>query len=103
MDDLCGILYSCLFVIFVCYAYFLQCFDILGWVAGRHPACKKTEWCGAGTGICLGQGADMHMAQLMSLPPTASCFSEIQFGFSFLVPAHPGSPGQMAVKPVLLL
>ena len=26
--------------------------------------------------ICLGQGADLHMAQLMSLPLTHSCFSK---------------------------
>ena len=29
-----------------------------------------------------------------------SCFSKIQIGSSFLVPAHPGSPGQKAVKRV---
>jgi len=34
----------------------------------------------------------------MPLPLTVSCFSEIQIGFTFLVPAHPGSPGQRAVK-----
>ena len=28
----------------------------------------------------------------------ASCFSKIQIGFTFLVPAHPSSPGQRAVK-----
>jgi len=38
------------------------------------------------------------MAQLMLLPLTVSCFSKIQIGFTFLVPAHPGSPGHMAVK-----
>jgi len=43
--------------------------------------------------ICLELGADLHMAQLMPLPLTVSCFSEIQIGFTFLVPAHPGSPG----------
>ena len=32
------------------------------------------------------------MAQLMPLPLTVSCFSKIQIGFTFLVPAHPGSP-----------
>ena len=41
---------------------------------------------------------DMHMFQLMPLPLTVSCFSEIQIGFTFLVPAHPGSPGQWATK-----
>ena len=48
--------------------------------------------------ICLEQGADLHTAQLMPLPLTVSCFIEIQIGFTFLVLAHPGSPGQRAVK-----
>jgi len=68
-----------------------------------HPACKKTERWGAGLVICLERGADLHMARLMSLPLTVSCFSEIQIGFTFLVPAHPGSPGKTAVKQVCLL
>ena len=34
----------------------------------------------------------MHVAQLMPLPLTVSCFSRIHIGFTFLVPAHPGSP-----------
>ena len=42
----------------------------------------------------------LHMAQLMPLPLTVSCFSKIQIGFTFLVPAHPGSPGHRAVKRV---
>jgi len=42
------------------------------------------------------------MAQLMPLPLTVSCFSKIQIGFTFLVPAHPGSPGQRAVKCVCI-
>ena len=50
--------------------------------------------------ICLEQGADLHMAQRVSLPLTVSCFSKIQIGFTFLVPAHPGSPGKRAVKRV---
>ena len=65
-----------------------------------HPACKKTEWWGAGMVICLERGADLHMVQLMPLPLTISCFSKIQIGFAFLVPAHPDSPGQRAVKRV---
>jgi len=48
--------------------------------------------------VCLEQGADLHMAQLMPLPLTVSCFNKIQIGFTFLVPAHPGSPEQRAVK-----
>jgi len=50
--------------------------------------------------FCLEQGADLHMAQLMPLPLTVSCFSEIQIGFTFLVPAHLGSSGKWAVKRV---
>ena len=50
--------------------------------------------------ICLERDADLHMAQLMPLPLTVSCFSEIQIGFTFLVLAHPGSPGKKAVKRV---
>ena len=50
--------------------------------------------------ICLEQGADLYMAELMPLPLTVSCSSKIQIGFTFLVPAHPGSPGQRAVKGV---
>jgi len=48
--------------------------------------------------ICLERGADLHMAQLMPLPLTVSCCSKIQIGFTFLIPAHLGSPGQRAVK-----
>jgi len=63
-----------------------------------HPACKKTEWWVAGMVIFLLRGADLHIAQLMPLPLTVSYFSKIQIGFTFLVPAHPGNPGQRAVK-----
>jgi len=48
--------------------------------------------------VCLEQGADLHIAQLMPLPLTGSCFSKIQIGFTLLVPAHLGSPGKRAVK-----
>ena len=48
--------------------------------------------------ICLERGADLHIAHLMPLPLTVSCFSKIQIGFTFLVPAHLGSPGKRAVK-----
>jgi len=50
--------------------------------------------------ICLERGADLHMAQLMPLPLTVTCFSKAQIGFTFLVPADPGSPGQRDVKRV---
>jgi len=48
--------------------------------------------------ISLVRGADLRMAQLMPLPLTVSCFSKIQSGFTFLVPADPGSRGQRAVR-----
>ena len=70
------------------------------WLGGRkgiRPV-KKTDWWGAGVVICLEQGADLHMAQLMPLPLTVSCFTKIQIGFTFLVPAHLGSPGKRDVK-----
>jgi len=72
---------------------------LVGWQEG-HPACKKTEWCGTGVVICLEQGADLHMVQLMPVPLTVACFSKIQVDFTFLAPAHPGSPGKRAVKRV---
>ena len=50
--------------------------------------------------ICLELSADLHIAQWIPLPLTVSCFSKIQIGFSFLLPAHVGSPGQRAVKRV---
>ena len=40
----------------------------------------------------------MHIAQLMTLALTVSCFSKIQTDFTFLVLGHLGSPGQRAVK-----
>ena len=50
--------------------------------------------------ICLERDADLHMAQLMPLPDTVSCFSKIQTGSTYLVPAHLGNPGKRAVKRV---
>jgi len=77
-------------------------FSALTLLVGRqegHPACKKLNG-GAGMVICLELGADLRMAQLMPLPLTVSCFSKIQIGFTFLVLAHPGSPGKRIVKRV---
>jgi len=58
-------------------------FSVLTLLVGQqegHPACKNLtdgvlEW------LCLERGADLHMAQLMPLPLTVSCFSKIQIGF----------------------
>ena len=48
--------------------------------------------------VCLERGADLHVAQLMPLPLTVSCFSKIQVGFTFLVLANLGSPGKRAAN-----
>jgi len=72
---------------------------LVGWQEG-YLACKKLS---GGVDICLERGADLHMAQLMPLPLAVSCFSKIQMGLTFQVPAHPGSPSQWAVKRVCLL
>ena len=80
----------------------ITAFSALTLLVGReegHPACKKLSG-GVLAWICLERGADLHMAQLMPLPPTVSCFSKIQIGFTILVLAHPGSPGKRAVKRV---
>ena len=70
------------------------------WLVGKKSIqlVKKTERWGAGVVICLERGADLHMAQWIPLPLTVSYFSKIQIGFTFLVPAHPGSPRQRAIK-----
>ena len=69
------------------------------WLGGRkgiRPVKKLSG--GVLVWLSLEQGADLHTAQLMPLPLIVSCFSEIKIGFTFLVPARPGSPGQRAVK-----
>jgi len=62
-----------------------------------HLAFKKLSG-GVLAWFCMKRGADLPMAQLMPLLLTVSCFSKIQIGFTFLVPAHPGSPGQRTVE-----
>ena len=71
------------------------------WLGGSKGIGPVKNWpagCWHGYLICLQRGADLHMAQLMPLPLTVSCFCKIQIGFTFLVPAHLGSPGKRAVK-----
>ena len=53
--------------------------------------------------MCLERGADLHTVQLMALPLTVSCFSNIQIVLPFLVPAHLGNPGQRAIKCVCVI
>jgi len=82
--------------------YLFVAFSALTLLVGRKAGhvCKKTEWWGSGMVIYLERGVDLHIAQLMLLPLAVSCFSKIQIDFTFLVPAHPGSPGQRAIKRV---
>ena len=47
--------------------------------------------------ICLKRGTDLHMAQLM---PLSLASAKSRLVFTFLAPAHPGSPGQRAIKRV---
>ena len=77
------------------YMYVLSCETpsvllrlLVGWQEG-HPACKKLSG-GVLAWLSVERGADLHIAQLMPLPLTVSCFSKNQIGFTFLVPAHPG-------------
>jgi len=61
--------------------YVTYAFSALTLLVGRqegHPACKKTEWWGAGVVVCLERCADL---QMIPLPLTLSCFSTIQIGF----------------------
>jgi len=70
-------LHNCHFI-FLSYFSAADAFSALTLLVGRqegHPACKKTEQWGAGVVICLEQGADLQVAQLMPLPLTVSCFS----------------------------
>jgi len=80
-------------------------FSALMLLVGRqegHPACKKLSSEVLAWLSCLERRADLHMAQLMPLPLTASCSSKIQIGFTFLALAHLGSPGHRAVKRVCI-
>jgi len=80
-------LWNCILCVLVAPEFAFSALTLLVGRQEGHPACKKLEWWGAGMVICLERGADLHMAQLMPLPLTVSCFS-------FLVPAHPGSRGK---------
>jgi len=78
--------YAHVYELYLLTCYFVFAFSglmlLVGWQE-EHPACKKTEWWGAGVVICLERGAYLHMAQLMSLPLTVSCFSKVQIGLPF--------------------
>ena len=70
------------------------------WLGGRKGTRPVKNWVvGCWHGYLSGE-LQLYKAQLMPLPLTVSCFSKIQIGFTFLVPAHPLSPGKRAIKRV---
>ena len=74
----------------------LQCFDVcwLGGMKSIRPV-KNMEWWGAGMVVCLERGAnDLHMVQLMPLPPRHLLLQQNPEWFILLVPAYPGCPGK---------
>jgi len=73
------VIYSGFYVSYVC----LQCFDAVGWAAGRASSCKN--WVVGCWHDYLGWGADLHMAQQMPLPLTISCSSKSRLVLPFLI------------------
>ena len=68
------------------------------WLGGRKGIQPVKNWVVGCWRDYPERGADLHTAQLMLLLLIVSCFNKIQIGFTFLVPAHLGSPGKRAVK-----
>ena len=91
----CNYLYNC-HITTVVSSMLWRCW--LGCRKGIRPAKKLSGWILA----WLSDWSEVQtcMAKRMPLPLTVFCFSKIQIGFTSLVPAHPGSPGQRAVKQV---
>jgi len=56
----------------ICFVFSFSALTLLVGQQEGHPACKKTQWWGAGVVICLERGADLHTARLMPLPLTVS-------------------------------
>jgi len=82
---------------FLCYVVCLLPSSALMLLFGRqegHPACKTLS------GGVLPWLSVWSEVQTCIWPLTFSCFSKVQTGFTSLLPAHPGSTGQRAVKRV---
>jgi len=63
------------------------------WWQEEHPACKKLSG-GMLAWLCLDEGADLHITQLMLLPLTISCFSKCRlFLASWFYLSGAGSSG----------
>ena len=71
---------------------------LLYWLGGRKSIRPVKNW---GVGRCCGylNGARCRL-EYGTADATVSCFGKIHTGFTFLVPAHPGSPRQRVVKRV---
>ena len=104
-NHLCSINWTCVESHCCCCLFFLILVVVVVpsvlwhcWLGGRKGTRPvKKDWWGASVVICLKRGADLP------LPLTVSCFSKIQIGFTFMVPAHLGSPAQRAVKWMFVL
>jgi len=71
------------------------------WLGGRKGIRPVKNWAvGCWCGYLSGARCRLAYGPAVPLPLTVSCFSKIQIGFTFLVPAHSGSPGQRAIKRV---
>jgi len=70
----------------------------LGGRKGIRPV--KNRVVGYWHGYLSGARCRLAYGPADATPLTVSCFIKIQIGFTFLVPAHPGSPGKRAVKRV---
>jgi len=68
------------------------------WLGGRNGIRPVKNWVvGCWRGYLFGARCRLAYGPADA---TVSCFSKIQIGFTFLVPAHLGSPGQWAIKRV---
>ena len=72
------------------------------WLGGRKGIRPVKNWVvgcwHSYVAICLERSADLHIAPLMPLLLTVSCFSKSQIGFTFLIAAYLGSSRKRAVK-----
>ena len=85
---------SIISIFLACYHVAFSALTLLVWRQEGHPACKNLS---GGVLAWLSVWSEVQTC-IWPLPLTVSCFSKIQIGFTFLVPAHPDSPGKKAVK-----
>ena len=81
------------------YVHFSAMMLLVEWHEG-HSACKKNWVVGVGMVTCPEQGADLHTAQLMPLLSLSLSSVKSRLVFTFLIPAHLGSPGKRPRKNV---